>query len=1198
MASISRQQSLLAAEDWKKVYQTFRQADFQSFDFETLRKSMIDYLKINYPEDFNDFIDSSEYIALIDMIAFLGQSIAFRADLNARENFIDTAERRDSILKLAKLISYSPKRNLPATGYLKINSISTTENVNDSAGTDLANRVVNWADLNNVDWQEQFNAILNAAMMSTQRVGKPAAQTTSGSTKYQQYQLNLPVTTQPIYPFEAKVNGTNTRFEITGTTIDNGILRETYPSTTAVFDLLYKNDGQGTQSAGTGFFMRFTQGRLQSQVLSILDSISNRTISYNVDNINNNDVWLFDLNSDNTANTLWKIVPAVATGNIVYNTTANFTKKIYQVTSRNNDQIDLTFGDGNFAQIPVGAFRLYYRTSNATTYRILPTDMSRVPVSINYISRKNRVETLTIVLSLPTAVTNASARETLNDIRQRAPQQYYTQNRMVNGEDYNIFPYTAYSSIVKSKAVNRTSSGISRFLDVIDVTGKHSTTNIFGDDGILYSDETIESFTFEYQDVADIVNLIDTKIQSLLGVNSTVQFYYAHYPRYSSSFLWHQSTLSTNQCTGYFTKEFNNVTTVAPIGYYSSSDANGKYLRNGTIVKFAAPSGYYFDLDNNLVAGTPDDNMSKDYIYATLITVVDDGTNSGAGNAADGSGPVSLNDYVPSGAVISEIIPSWEKYFTSAVISQISTNIQNHREFGLSYDNASGTWTVVNGALTSDIFAVTVPRQSWVIRFSSNSNVYTVSYRALKYIFESERQTRFYYDNKLKIFDSKTGQLIVDQVRILESNTKPGSSYPLAVDYVCYIYDQITANDGYVDNSRILVTFSDKDNDGIADNPDFFTNLVYTKTAGKLQVPASGVPNYYYSSLVFFKRSTDQYQYEVWTPVTRASVNTKYSTLAEIQNNQIKYLAGQLFYATADHVVYRLNSSRLLDNVMSSANIIDTYHSRAAIVAAISQYSVGQLFTVMSTVDGAVVHTYYRLILNTSNAKDLLVIPESETNQIYQIRTGRQNLFFQYRHNSPDYRRIDPSPVNIIDLYILTKQYDADYRLWAQDPTGTVVKPTMPTAEELENDYVGLNEYKMVSDTVIFNSAKFKPLFGVSAEPNLQAMFKVVKIEGGLSSDSEVKTALISAINDYFTVDNWDFGETFYFSELAAYLHQRLVSMVGSIVIVPAMTQLGYGVLQQINSEANEILISTATVDNVKIIPAITAVQINSRYIV
>ena len=127
MAITTRQTGLLVAEDWTKLYQTFRNADFQSYDYETLRKSMIDYLRLYYPEDFNDFIESSEFIALIDLVAFLGQSLAFRGDLNARENFMDTAQRRDSILKLAKLISYNPKRNIASSGFLKINSVSTAE---------------------------------------------------------------------------------------------------------------------------------------------------------------------------------------------------------------------------------------------------------------------------------------------------------------------------------------------------------------------------------------------------------------------------------------------------------------------------------------------------------------------------------------------------------------------------------------------------------------------------------------------------------------------------------------------------------------------------------------------------------------------------------------------------------------------------------------------------------------------------------------------------------------------------------------------------------------------------------------------------------------------------------------------------------------------------------------------------------------
>jgi len=173
MAINERQVGLLAAEDWQKVYQSFREADFQSYDFATLRKAMLDYLQLYYPEDFNDFTESSEYIALIDLIAFMGQNLAFRADLNTRENFIDTAERRESILRLARLVSYSPKRSIPASGFLKLQSVTTTETLKDSTGKGLSNTVINFNDVSNPDWEEQWNTILNAAMVTGQKVGKP-----------------------------------------------------------------------------------------------------------------------------------------------------------------------------------------------------------------------------------------------------------------------------------------------------------------------------------------------------------------------------------------------------------------------------------------------------------------------------------------------------------------------------------------------------------------------------------------------------------------------------------------------------------------------------------------------------------------------------------------------------------------------------------------------------------------------------------------------------------------------------------------------------------------------------------------------------------------------------------------------------------------------------------------------------------------
>ena len=75
MAKTTRQTSIFGAEDWKRIYRTYKEADFQSYDYETIRKSFVDYLRVYYPESFNDFTESSEFIALMDLMSFIFYSL-------------------------------------------------------------------------------------------------------------------------------------------------------------------------------------------------------------------------------------------------------------------------------------------------------------------------------------------------------------------------------------------------------------------------------------------------------------------------------------------------------------------------------------------------------------------------------------------------------------------------------------------------------------------------------------------------------------------------------------------------------------------------------------------------------------------------------------------------------------------------------------------------------------------------------------------------------------------------------------------------------------------------------------------------------------------------------------------------------------------------------------------------------------------
>ena len=258
------------------------------------------------------------------------------------------------------------------------------------------------------------------------------------------------------------------------------------------------------------------------------------------------------------------------------------------------------------------------------------------------------------------------------------------------------------------------------------------------------------------------------------------------------------------------------------------------------------------------------------------------------------------------------------------------------------------------------------------------------------------------------------------------------------------------------------------------------------------------------------------------------------------------------------------------------------YPTKISILPNINDYPTGQIFYTTDSEE------FY--VLTVSGNSRTLVLSND-----YLARIGRQSLYFQYKHNAPGNRRLDPSPNNLIDMYVLTKEYELEYRTWALDTTGLITQPTEPNSETIRLSLQELENYKSVSDAIVYNAASFKPLFGNKAKPELQATFKVIKNANINISDSEIRSQVLAYINAFFSTSNWDFGETFYFTELATYIQQGMAPNITSIIIVPNSASQVYGSLQQISSEPDEILISVATVDNIEVISAITAAQLNTQ---
>ena len=226
-----------------------------------------------------------------------------------------------------------------------------------------------------------------------------------------------------------------------------------------------------------------------------------------------------------------------------------------------------------------------------------------------------------------------------------------------------------------------------------------------------------------------------------------------------------------------------------------------------------------------------------------------------------------------------------------------------------------------------------------------------------------------------------------------------------------------------------------------------------------------------------------------------------------------------------------------------------------------------------------------------------------QSEEQYYVRNGRaagQNnaeqtndeVIFKWKHVAPKDVRIDPSISNVVEMLILTSTYNLDIQKYINVP-GTEF-PAPPTSAELANEFNNLEEFKSASDTLVFKSAKFKRLFGSDADTNVQAKFRVVKLKGSTMSDNEIRSRIIKAFNTYFNIENWEFGETFYFTELSSYVHQQLGSNIGSIVILPKNTDGSFGDLFQVKAEPSELFLSTATVSDIEVVEKISSQTLRS----
>jgi hypothetical protein len=1107
---------------------------------------------------------SSEFIAIIDLLSFLAGTLAYKTDLSVRENFIDTAEARTSILRLARFLSYNPSRNQCSTGILKLSEVTTNDDVYDSFGNNLANVTINWNDPDNSNWLEQFTTVLNAAFVFTNPYGVPLNTGTVQGVNVQLYRINGLFSANNV-SFSAVVSGTSMNFEVCNANFtDGGTLFELTPNPSInATQLYYLSDGNGNGSAQTGFFLLFKQGSTQNDIFTISNPVENQVLTTSGSGINNTDVWVQTVDDNGNVLTTWTQVPVMLDENITYNSLPIDQRNIFSVITQDNDGVSIRFSDGLYGNAPSGNIQVTYRASNGLSYSIQPQEINNVSLPITYTNNNGAAKTLTLTFSLAQTVANAVPTETIEQIRYRAPQVYQTQNRMVSGEDYNAFPLQTNIAL-KLKAVNRVYSGQSRYIDLNDPTGTYQDLSIFADDAIVFKEEA-DSYVeipvaLNYTPNQFVGSYIQPTLSNQSAINAIQDIFITAISNGGisvPSLTWVQSNASLFSATGYFT---GGVSTL---------------IQTGAMIKFSFPNGTTSWVGVDYSPGYPGSSV------APLLNT---------------AGPVTLSEVVPSGSTVLAILPVYNSTLSQTVTTAIQTSLSNRLSFSLLYDYSTGGWATIGSALSNIGDAVLV-NGTQVVMLTCNyiSNLWQVTTRGLNYVFESIT-TIEWFDNGFRAIDQNTGQASMDLISVLpiNENLNDISGYALKTNYDFAINSLWFYLNGYPEPRRTIVNFADENDDGYPDKPDSFINLISnniedTYLFWQIGSDENTHPNYsvvVFDTIVNMKNSVPTYNQGTWDAYNNvpflssggsAPVPQSYYV---ISNPGATNLNGNDSWKVGDIVIFNGACWVKAPTVGSEGFVLNGNSPSTSLTGIYNNtfwvYNGSSGWSQDTTQDYSYEIGRGPNVAATWNASSGTTFP-----------TGNQ-MFIQWKHYAPSTSRIDPSSQNIIDMFALTFAYDAAVRQWISGGAIAGSEPTPPTELDLRIAFENMENYRMFSDALVWRPVSYKFLFGAYADASVQMNFKVVRIPNASVSNGAIQSNVINAINTYFQAQYWDFGETFYWSELCAYIHQQLAGQIASIVPVPIASNAYFGDGFEISSRPDQLFISTAQVSYVIIIDSNT----------
>jgi hypothetical protein len=1159
MPKAIRQENLYGAEDWSIVYSSFKNAEFISYDFDTLRQSMVTYMQTNYPEEYNDYIQNSEFIALLDLVAYVGQNLAFRMDLNARENILDTAEKRESVLRIARMLSYKPKRVRPAQGFMKVVSAVSSDQILDSTGVNLSNKTIQWgSDPSELEY-ERFIRVMNAAFGDNNKFGNPVKRTTNSTNNsvYEIYNFN---NTNSIvnFPVPATVDGFRLNFDLVPVDINtSGIISQVEPDYNNAFSVMYRNDGKGVGSTKTGFFFLAKQGYIANTVEVMTSPVANAVIDIPMtDNVSEEDFYVQTIDDNGSVIKTWSRVSNLDFSNIVVNEYGSANKDLYEVLYSDADITSIKFGDGTFTNVPTGNIRVWYRTAENNFIRVKAGEITNVTFDIMYRNADNQSQMLSLTMELQDNMVTGLPSESVDEIKRNAPEAFYSKNRMVTADDYNGFLPTLNNDVLVLKAENRTFSGHSRYVDLKDPTGKNRPLIEFADDGYLYREESVKNTVVPDDTTRRTVDLLDEYIENKLSNVGLLNFYYGK--------------LNLTGVTGNAALNYFPTVNIGKTIYYTTltNEIGVNDIFSSLVVDHTNTNDPYDNFDINGGMLMIDNEL---FIYRELQQTGQTSTFIGVQRAAQGTLPAKHT----AGSKVYKVLDyRWRVAYNDANSSNgyISESNSNDTPVKLGFTTGAELRSLRPGAV------IRLQTPEGVNRWA---NVYDIKGDGLgiediDYVYTgllvngmgtveiSKSITSIDLVKEIlppftRVFDDLTRAKIIDKLNAKEN--------------FALKFDNLTPRWTLINN---LVNIESTWNRN-SDNNEWLIACIRDGAGWKITIRQL--------DYIFGSDELIRFYNINWSPTFNPSFTSMSKdtiSLLTMGGNSSGQPSGVAF--GSNNKIQESKSYRISGYYVYDDGYTDNSKVKVTPLDLDNDFLPDDPEHFIS-----VVNDNKLTLMNYEEGDFSYLIPAAgEEPGGVKVVPGINSLAFKWEHSVEIDQSLNPSLTNIIDVYVLTKSYNDDYTSWKRSADSNVLAPLPQTSEELRNSFTGLLSYKMMTDEIIFHPVKYKALFGNLSDKEFQAQFKVVKNIKSKLTDSEIKSKVIAAVDKFFTPGNFNFGETFYFTELAAYIHTSLSTDLSSVVIVPLNQESKFGTLFQIQPDRNEVVTSVATVNDIIVISEIT----------